>query len=492
MHAARSVTAALVAVIAALALIGQFRMPLTSDVAFHLDAARRMLDGAALYRDVSAPETPFVFWASVPAAVVGGSGGFAGTVFRCMVVALVLAVLALLWPVTRAAPVLRAGYVLMALVLPVWYFGTPEHLAFVLLLPYVALAVARLEGEAGSTGLAVASGALAAAGVALEPALGIVPLALLPLEAWLARSARVVSAPEHAALGAALLAASAVVVMAVPDFLETVPGLRRAWRAVPRPPIGALLTRDIHVWVVWFALGAALVFGRTVARQRRIAVLAAATVAGLAAALMQRTGEGPGFFPAAAFGVMLLLALATGAPIGRAKLVALRRVSAALLLVPLLYLFGAVTWRRAHGVFTRTRAEQLVVMRLLGGAPRDIAVLSADLADAYPGTLEQGHRFVPRYPSLWAALLPAAHPMRATMRRHYGDDLRARPPQVIVVRAPRCAELRPREPAVDYLALLCRDEVARQILSRYRFAERAGGFELYRTDAEGAAACVSS
>ncbi|HEX6091682.1 MAG TPA: hypothetical protein VFZ13_16105, partial [Gemmatimonadales bacterium] len=411
---------------------------------------------------------------------------------RCMVVGLVLAVLALVWQVTRAAPVLRAGYVLMALVLPVWYFGTPEHLAFVLLAPYVALAVARLEGEGGSTRAAVAAGALAAAGVALEPALAVVPLAVLALEAWLARSARVVSAPEHAALGAALAVAFAVAVVAVPQLLETGPGLWSAWRALPRPSIGALLTRDIHVWIVWFALGAALLFGRTVAPRRRIAVLAAVTAAGLTAALLQRSGDGPDFFPAAAFAVMLLLALTVAAPIGRSRLVALRRVTAALLLVPLLYLFGAVTWRRAHGVFTRTRADQLVVMRLLGGARKDIAVLSADLADVYPVTLELGHRFVPRYPSLWAALLPEAHPMRAAMLRHYGDDLRARPPEVIVVRAPRGAERRPREPAVDYLALLCRDAVARDILSRYRFAERAGGFELYRTDAEGAAACVSS
>ncbi|HEX6091582.1 MAG TPA: hypothetical protein VFZ13_15605, partial [Gemmatimonadales bacterium] len=332
MHAAHRVAAALLGAVAALALIGQFRMPLTSDVAFHLDAARRMLDGAVPYRDVAAPETPFVFWASVPAAGAGGGGPFAGTVFRCMVVGLVLAVLALVWQVTRAAPVLRAGYVLMALALPVWYFGTPEHLAFVLLVPYVALAVARLEGEEGSTGVAVGAGALAAAGVALEPALAVVPLAVLALEAWLARSARVVSAPEHVALGAALAVAVAVAVVAVPELLETGPGLWSAWRALPRPSIGTLLTGDIHVWVVWFALGAALVFGRTVAPRRRIAVLAAVTAAGLAAALLQRSGDGPDLFPAAAFAVVLLLALAVAAPIGRSRLVALRRVTAALLL----------------------------------------------------------------------------------------------------------------------------------------------------------------
>ncbi len=492
MRAARSAAAAAFAPVAGLALVGQFRMPLTSDVAFHLDAARRLLDGAVLYRDVAAPETPCDFWASVPAALAGGSGPAMGTAFRCLTIALALAVLALIWREGRTAPALRPGYVLLSLVLPVWYFGTPEHLAFTLLVPHVAVALARLEARGVARWLAVAAGLLAAGAIALEPALAAVPLALTGLELALARPGRRRVGAEHAALGAGLVAAALLAAAGAPEFAERWPMLLGTLAALPHPPIAALLVRDIHAWTVWLALGAALAVGWRLHGRRRVAAYAVVTAAAFLAALVQRSGEGPDFFPATAFGVILLLELAAAEGRSGPRDAALRRVAAVVLLLPFLYLFGAVTWRRAHAVFTRTRAEQLAALRLMGSAPTSVAVLSADIADAYPGVLERGHRLVLRYPSFAAALLPEAHPARRRMLREYGEDLQRTPPAALVVRAPGERERRPGEPAVNYLDVLCEDEVARAALGRYRFAERAGGFELYRTDATGAAACGSS
>ena len=55
-------------------LVGQFRMPLNGDSAYVLDVARRMLDGAVLYRDIIDVNPPFIFWASLPVSAIGGDG----------------------------------------------------------------------------------------------------------------------------------------------------------------------------------------------------------------------------------------------------------------------------------------------------------------------------------------------------------------------------------------------------------------------------------
>jgi hypothetical protein len=489
-RAPHSVAAALLGAAAALALVGQFRMPLTGDVAFHLDAARRVLDGAVLYEDVAAPETPFVFWFAIPAAAIGRSGTDAGTAFRTMTALAVIATFWLLVPLMRGSPGMRTGFVLVALVLPVWYFGTPEHLAFVLLVPHVALAAARMEHGEPSRGLAIASGVLAAAACALEPALLVAVAAVAGLTAWATRGARTFAAPESFAFACSLLVAT-LLVLATPGFIEV---MRDAGRAQALPPgeLGALLARDIHVWTGALALGAAALFGRSVSGGGRIGLLAAATAGALIAAVLQRTGEGPDFYPALGFGVVLLMALLMGEARSSPRTAAARRVTAVLLLLPMAYLFGAVTWRRAHGVFTRTRADQLVVMRMLEPKGSTVAVLSADIADSYPIVLERGHHYVPRYASFWAAKLSGSDPARSRVSREYGEDLRRSPPAAIVVRSPGAGQLRPGEIMVDYLALLCEDDVARETLRGYRLAERAGGFELYRPGAEGAAACASS
>jgi hypothetical protein len=276
-----------------------------------------------------------------------------------------------------------------------------------------------------------------------------------------------------------------------PGYFEI---LRDAGRAPAHTPseLRALFTRDVHVWTAALALAAFAMFGRNAVGRPALAVLAAATGGALVSAVLQQTGEGPDLYPALGFAVTLLTTLFFAEPAGSPRIAAARRVTAVLLLVPAGYLFGAVTWRRANAVFTRTRANQLVVMRMLGPGPAAVAVLSADIADAYPVVLERGHHFVLRYPSFWAARLVEADSVRARVIREYGEDLRHSPPSALVVRAPETGHPRPRELMADYLALLCRDALAREVLSDYRLAERAGGFELYRPGAEGAAACASS
>lgn len=492
--------AALAAILLAVGLTGAFRMPLNGDAAYVLDVARRMLDGSVLYRDIIDLNPPFIFWASMPAAAIGGGGPSAIAALKLFVVIVVAGTFAAGWGITRWAPATRAGFGLMALVLVGGYFGEREHLLFALTFPYVALAARRGEEGAPSPRSALLAGALAAAGFALKPTAMLVPVLLVVRQCRRARSWRLVLNAEHVALALGLAAALLSLLVFAPGYPGVVQRIGAAYGEFNRERLGALLARDVHMWVVWLALALAILFGRSVPAAGRITVYALAVLGLFGSAVLQGKGFGYHYFPAVGWAVIVLVELLAGAnTIAGARAGAhpgpvaiARRVLAALVLLPVLYLFGGVAWRRAHGVFTRMRQEQATVARLAGPAPVEIAILSVRIADAYPMVVERRHDVVLSYPQLWAAALPPDRAGTAQVRRRYGEDLLRRPPAALIVRAPAPADRGIGDIDVDYLAYLCRDEVARRALARYRLAERAGGFDLYRPDAPGRAACASS
>ena len=478
------------ALMAVLSMRGEFRMPLNGDAAYHIDAARRMLDGAVLYRDIYDLNPPFIFWGSLPAAALGADGMAAITVFRALVMAVVICALVLGWHSTRNSPTLWLGFALMALVLPLGYFGQREYLIFALLFPYVCVAAARAEDLVPGPATAILAGGLAALGVLMKPT-GIIVPALLATVYWRAKGLRAVLTREHLAMAAVGAVGGAAVLLLTPDYLRVIGEIQEAYRTFNQQSFGTLLTRDVHMWAIWFALGAAVLFGRELPNRKRILVLALATAGLGASAVLQRKGFGYHYFPAVGFGVILMLDILLARPrSGPAAL--FRQLVLAGLLLPVLYLFGAVAWRRAHGVFTATRADQEIVARMLGDQPATVAVLSARISDAFPVVLENDHRFVLRYPLFWAAALPLDYPGTEAIRRQYGEDLARHRPSALVVRSPMTTEMSGGDVSVDYLEYLCHDEVARSTLSEYRLIESAHGFRLYGPVLEGEPACASS
>ena len=478
------------ALMAAFAMRGEFRMPLNGDAAYHIDAARRMLDGAVLYRDIYDLNPPFIFWGSLPAAALGTDGRDAIAVFRALVIAVAIFAFAIGWVAVRKAPALWLGFTLMALVLPVGYFGQREYLIFVLLFPYVCVAAARAEGDDPTTASAMLAGGMAAAAILMKPTGMIVPVLIAAVN-WHVRGARSVVGKEHLAVAAGLGAGVAAVLLAAPDYLRVIAEIQEPYRRFNLQGFRTLLTRDVHMWAIWLGLGATVMFGSRLPHRRRLLILAVTTAGLGASAVVQRKGFGYHYFPAVAFAVILMLEMLFSHPRTGPRALA-RQIVLVTMLVPVLYLFGAVAWRRAHGVFTATRADQLVVEDMIGRRPATVAVLSARISDAFPMVLENDHRFILRYPLLWAAALPVDFPGTGAIRRQYGEDLARHFPAALVVRAPRISELSGGDVPVDYLQYLCHDDLARSTLSQYRLSKRGDGFELYRTDAEGAAACVSS
>jgi len=472
-------------------IVGEFQSPLNGDAAYQIDVARRMLDGAGLYRDLIDLNPPFIFWLSLPVAMAGLDGPGTIALFRVSVIALAGLSLLLAWPAARGRPALWAGFLLMALGLPLGYFGEREHLLVMMVFPLVAYCAAEMEGSVPGRARAVAVGLLGALGILLKPPAVLLLLVLATARVRAQRTPRALLRADFLAAAAGGAAGVAATLLFAPGYLPVVREYGALYREFARQPLGVLLFRDVQMWVVWAALAGVLLMGRGLQRPHRVQVLLGASLALFAAAVWQGKGFGYHYYPALVFAVLAMLELAASRrrePGGRPLMA---RLIACAALAPVLWLFGQVAWARAEGRPTVLAGEQARVAALVGSRPGTrVAIVSARLADAYPVVLHNDYRFVLAFPHAWMATLPPGSRGIEALRRRYGQDLGRAKPEALVVRTGRPAG--PGDLAIDYLAWLCADPAVRRALAQYELASRVEGFDLYRRTTAGAGACASS
>lgn len=163
------------------------RSPLKDDVAWLLWVAKKWLGGRDLYVDLVEVNPPLVIWLyAIPAAVSNWLSVAPKLVSTVFFAALLLG--SAWWTATilhgraplfeRRIPVFSIISILL-FVLPGVEFGQREHLLAASVLPYIALFVRALEGEAEPRIQASLAGAIAALGCAMKPSYG---LALLLVE----------------------------------------------------------------------------------------------------------------------------------------------------------------------------------------------------------------------------------------------------------------------------------------------------------------------
>jgi hypothetical protein len=480
-----------VAVAVATGIAGELRSPLNGDAAYQLDAARRMLDGAGLYRDLIDLNPPFIFWLSLPVAALGLEGEGTIAAFRAAVIALAGLSLLLAWPAVRGRPAQWAGYLLMALGLPLGYFGEREHLLVLMVFPLVAFVAAEAEGPEPAGWRQVAAGLLAALGILLKPMAVLLLLVLAAARLGATRTPRSLLRPDLLAATAGGVAGVLATLAFAPAYLPLVREYGGLYRDFARQPLGTLLFRDLQMWVVWAALAAVIAGGRGLPVHHRVRLLAGASLALFAAAVSQGKGFGYHYYPALVFAVLTLLELAASpaqVPGGRPVVA---KLMACVALVPTFWLFGQVAWTRAEGRSTALADEQARVAALIGGGPGTrVAIVSARLADAYPVVLRRDYRYVLAFPHAWMATLPPEAPGIESLRRRYGQDLERARPEALVVRGRDSAG--PGDFRVDYIAWLCADPAVRRALASYVLTSRVEGFDLYRRTTAGAGACASS
>jgi hypothetical protein len=480
-----------VAAAVAIGIVGEFRSPLNGDAAYQLDVARRMLDGAGLYRDLIDLNPPFVFWMSLPVAALGLDGIGTITAYRACVLALAALSLLLAWPAVRGRPALWAGFLLMGLGLPLGYFGEREHLLVMLVFPLVAFVAVAAEGDVPGRTRSVTVGLLAAAGILLKPPAVMLLLVLAAARVRAGGTPRALLRTDLLAVAAGGTAGVMAVLLFAPGYLSMVRDYGALYREFARQPLGALLFRDVQMWAVWAALAGVIAGGHGLPVHHRVRVLLGASLTLFAAAVAQGKGFGYHYYPAMVFAVLTLLELAASPSLGAGGRPLVAKAVAGVALTPMLWLFGQVAWSRAEGRPTALAGEQARVAGLIGGQPGTrVAIVSARLADAYPVVLDHDYRHVLAFPHAWMATLPSATPEVGSLRRRYGQDLDRYEPEALVVRARGSAG--PGDFAVDYITWLCADPAVRRALASYDLTSQVEGFDLYRRTTAGAGACASS
>ena len=212
---------------------------LNHDTSWYLIATGWWIDGAELYRDVSEVNPPLAFYMTVPVVLVSHVTGLAAE--TCYVLSMMaVAAASLFWfrRLLRLSPglsdsrrsiLLGAGFA-AACLMPIGSFGQREHLVFLLILPYIALAVFKPHT---TTAEQIAVGVIAALGLALKPHFLVLP-GLFALAAII-RQRRVLAAftPEHLAMGATCLGYAVFVAVVHPLYLtEVVPTALLVYGAV--------------------------------------------------------------------------------------------------------------------------------------------------------------------------------------------------------------------------------------------------------------------
>ena len=173
-----SATVALAVLVALLGLVPQYLSRTIPDVAFPLWAAGRVLDGATLYVDILEINPPLFIWLDIPlVAFARWTGLDPILVFRlavtCLLLGSVIGVARVMGGSAArqlggsAVEIVAVAFVLF--VLPRLDWGEREHLALALMLPWLAVAVRRVEGKEVPSSMALMSGLVAGVGIALKP-----------------------------------------------------------------------------------------------------------------------------------------------------------------------------------------------------------------------------------------------------------------------------------------------------------------------------------
>ena len=151
----------------------------STDIAWLIHLTGRVLDGATLYVDIIENRPPALFLLAVPPVAFARLVGIDPTdAYHLWISGFIVVSLLLCRGISRdvlfeGRPVTRRAFLLSAVVLltvvPLHHYGQPGHVVGVLMLPYLLSAARRATGHPVGTRLAILSGLLAGAGIALKP-----------------------------------------------------------------------------------------------------------------------------------------------------------------------------------------------------------------------------------------------------------------------------------------------------------------------------------
>ncbi|HET6345625.1 MAG TPA: hypothetical protein VFH51_11885 [Myxococcota bacterium] len=497
--------------IAVLGCAAEFATFARSDMAFLLYAAERVLDGARLYVDVVEINPPLIVAWNMPAVVLARLIGMSDVLTLRIWDSLVLlgALGFALWALWHALAPDRARFRVIGLVLAAALFLAPgndfaqrEHLLVALVLPYILLAAARIEGRPAPIGIALAAGVIAGLGLALKPHFFLVWLCVEGYAAWRARARW--PAPEALGLASFLLVYAGAVVLLAPDFFRMALLLGSAYNSFGHYSFATVLVTARDAPEVLLAILACAALHRRARHPAIWFVLLLALIASYLAGAAQLKGWTYHFLPARVLALTLtgLVVLDVRTPLARGVERLYSAVAVAALASAVIWSSGMAV-QRVLGRDPVRLNEQAQLDELVGAVRRRVPpngslyIFSYTIGSSFPLVNYAGVRWASRFPHLW--IIEAAyhdqltrdHPLRyhtpAQMKpaerylnQAVAEDLaRYRPDVIMVLRHARDVpenSLR----RIDYLAYFSRDPRIARELRWYRYVEDVGQYGLYQ------------
>ncbi len=377
-------------------------LPPVSDHAYQFFMAERVLAGARLYIDIGAADMhpPLFTWLAMAVTVLGRVFGTDGlTIYPFLVALLVPAVVLWVRHIRGATGWMLAVFAFALLGIAGPYAGQGEHLAVVLVLPYLAGTASAAHGQPLRRWAAVAAGLAAAIGLAMKPHFALVWLAV---ELWLAtrNGLRSLLRTEAVTIGAVFVIYVLATILIAPTLFALIPTIGRLYpRFAPRPFLDVLV--DARVLLLLAALVAAWWTRDTDARGSFARVFALAALAMYATLLLQGKGWGYHWYPVNAIAA-LLCALAVRPFLGRIAIAAPALAAVAIFMLPRQI-------ERTAKLLVRDPTYLAELMEVVeqhadGGA---IVAISPLLETGFPLVSLTGARWASPYAHLW--MVPALY-----------------------------------------------------------------------------------
>ncbi|HXY90327.1 MAG TPA: hypothetical protein VEH75_06880 [Xanthobacteraceae bacterium] len=241
-----------------------------TDVSWLITLSEKVLDGARLYVDLIEVNPPASVWLYLPAVALARAIGIAPEIvvnaFVFLAVGASLCIAG--WIFSRARLLddidgwtLAAFAVFLLLVFPARTFAQREHIAVIVLMPVLAVYVARARGLAPGFAAAIVAGIGAGIAVSIKPHFALAVAFAAAAAAFYAKSWRPLLAPEHWIAALIVAAYGASILVFYPQFITDVLPLVQAVYVPVRRSLWAILA---HTSVILWLLSIFLL-----ARQRR-------------------------------------------------------------------------------------------------------------------------------------------------------------------------------------------------------------------------------
>jgi hypothetical protein len=437
-------------------------VPPNHDVAWYLYLAQQVLDGSVLYRDLFESNPPLIVWLSIPVAQLARYSGWLDvTLYRVILLLIVgfsILFASILLPGSRRDRLLFAFATAVALlILPGYDAGQREHLALILIVPWLSLAARHRSCLPVDRRLSVVVAAVGSLGLLLKPYYIAVWLAL-----WHSSGRRFRS--EDVTFVALLALYAGSILYLTPHYLPLIWLLRPAYvelyaksplMTLAQPQVG-LFALSVAAWLAaqrpanagsWLAVGAAF----------------------LIAAFAQGKGLPYQLYPVAACGLAALITL------GEVSVWA-RAVSAVLLICLML---KGPTILGASRSDQPARACIPLIRAYASGKP--ILILSQSLRDGFPIVNETGARWAMGFPMAWVPVAlrsmrdrspVAMSPVEKFAFQHITRSFVSHRPVLLIVRSD----------IFDYLTYYRQDAAFDRTFRGYRLMSRLNGFDVYTPD----------